>query len=123
MFTQACHWGWRDSNPAQWAEPPALSNVTPVVATPAEIKALLDAAEESRRPSEPIRSAQVFKDKRVVADHVEQRGFRRWSEVTIKQVARLGDDKRRRHERPRSPSIVATETDTYDPVKQGLHGP
>ncbi len=50
MFTQACRWGWRESNPAQWAEPPALSNVTPVVATPTEIKALLDAAEESRRP-------------------------------------------------------------------------
>ncbi len=50
MFTQACRWGWRETNPAQWAEPPALSNVTPVAATPAEIKSLLDAAEESRRP-------------------------------------------------------------------------
>ncbi len=26
MFTQACRWGWRDSNPAQWAEPPSIPN-------------------------------------------------------------------------------------------------
>jgi integrase len=50
MFTQACRWGWRDSNPAQWAEPPALPNVAPVVATPAEIRALIAEAERSRRP-------------------------------------------------------------------------
>jgi integrase len=50
MFTQACRWGWRDSNPAQWAEPPALPNTTPVVPTPAEVRALIDAAEQSRRP-------------------------------------------------------------------------
>ena len=50
MFTQACRWGWRDSNPAQWAEPPARSNVAPVVASPAEIRALIDEAERSRRP-------------------------------------------------------------------------
>ena len=31
MFTQACRWGWRDSNPAQWAEPPSLPNTAPVV--------------------------------------------------------------------------------------------
>ncbi|MEI2705734.1 MAG: hypothetical protein V9E89_10840 [Ilumatobacteraceae bacterium] len=31
MFTQACRWGWRDSNPAQWAEPPSIPNVEPVV--------------------------------------------------------------------------------------------
>ena len=24
MFTQACRWGWRESNPAQWAEPPSI---------------------------------------------------------------------------------------------------
>jgi integrase len=50
MFTQACRWGWRDSNPAQWADPPSIPNTTPVVASPAEIRALIDAAEQSRRP-------------------------------------------------------------------------
>ncbi len=50
MFTQACRWGWRDSNPAQWAEPPSLPNVTPVVPTPEEVRALIAAAELSRRP-------------------------------------------------------------------------
>lgn len=50
MFTQACRWGWRDSNPAQWAEPPSLPNITPVIATPAEVRALIDEAERSRRP-------------------------------------------------------------------------
>ena len=50
MFTQACRWGWRDSNPAQWAEPPARSNIAPVVASPVEIRALIDEAERSRRP-------------------------------------------------------------------------
>lgn len=50
MFTQACRWGWRDSNPAQWADPPSRPNTTPIVATPAEIRALIDEAERSRRP-------------------------------------------------------------------------
>jgi integrase len=50
MFTQACRWGWRDSNPAQWAEPPAIPNNAPVVPTPAEVRALIDAAEQSKRP-------------------------------------------------------------------------
>ena len=50
MFTQACRWGWRDSNPAQWAEPPSIPNTAPVIATPAEIRALIDEAEASRRP-------------------------------------------------------------------------
>ncbi len=50
MFTQACRWGWRDSNPAQWAEPPAIPNTAPVVPTPAEVRALIDAAEQSKRP-------------------------------------------------------------------------
>ena len=50
MFTQACRWGWRDLNPARWAEPPSRPNTAPVVATPAEIRALIDAAEQSRRP-------------------------------------------------------------------------
>ncbi len=50
MFTQACRWAWRDSNPVQWAEPPSLPNVTPVVPTPEEVRALITAAELSRRP-------------------------------------------------------------------------
>ena len=50
MFTQACRWGWRDSNPAQWAEPPSIPNTVPVVPTPEEVRALIDEAERSRRP-------------------------------------------------------------------------
>ncbi len=50
MFTQACRWGWRDSNPAEWAEPPAIPNATPVVPTPAEVVALVEEADRSRRP-------------------------------------------------------------------------
>jgi integrase len=50
MLTQACRWGWRDSNPAQWAEPPARPNDEPVVPTPEEVIRLVQAAEESRRP-------------------------------------------------------------------------
>jgi integrase len=50
MMTQACRWGWRDSNPAQWADPPSIPNDAPVVPTPGEIMALIDAAHASRRP-------------------------------------------------------------------------
>ena len=50
MFTQACRWGWRDSNPAQWAEPPARSNPAPVVPTPADVQKLIAEARQSRRP-------------------------------------------------------------------------
>jgi integrase len=50
MFTQACRWGWRDSNPAQWAEPPSIPNVEPVVPTPDEVRALIDEAERGKRP-------------------------------------------------------------------------
>ena len=50
MMTQACRWGWRSSNPAQWAEPPAQPNVAPIVPTPEEVVRLIDAATESRRP-------------------------------------------------------------------------
>jgi integrase len=50
MMTQACRWGWRDSNPAQWAEPPSIPNDEPVVPTPDEVTRLLRAAEDSRRP-------------------------------------------------------------------------
>ncbi len=50
MFTQACRWGWRDSNPAQWAEPPSIPNAAPVVPTPQEVQRLIQGAEDSRRP-------------------------------------------------------------------------
>ncbi len=50
MMTQACRWGWRSSNPAQWAEPPAQPNTAPVVPTPQEVVSLINAAQESRRP-------------------------------------------------------------------------
>ena len=50
MFTQACRWGWRDTNPAQWAEVPAFDNAVPVVPTPAEVMALIKEAEASRVP-------------------------------------------------------------------------
>jgi integrase len=50
MFTQACRWGWRDSNPAQWAEPPSLPNNEPTVPTPVEVRALIDEAERGKRP-------------------------------------------------------------------------
>lgn len=50
MMTQACRWGWRDSNPAQWAEPPSAVNSVPVVPTPEEVRRLISAAEGSKRP-------------------------------------------------------------------------
>ena len=50
MFTQACRWGWRDSSPAQWAEPPAIPNPAPVVPTPGDVQKLVDEARRSRRP-------------------------------------------------------------------------
>ncbi|MGI9028627.1 MAG: tyrosine-type recombinase/integrase [Ilumatobacteraceae bacterium] len=36
--------------PAQWAEPPSLPNVAPVVPTPDMVHHLIEAAEQSRRP-------------------------------------------------------------------------
>ncbi len=50
MFTQACKWGWRDTNPAQWADPPSIPNTTPVVPSPEQVMTLIDAARRSRRP-------------------------------------------------------------------------
>ena len=50
MFTQACRWGWRDANPAQWAEPPSIPNTAPVVPTPDDVQVLIEAAKQSRRP-------------------------------------------------------------------------
>ena len=50
MMSQACRWGWRDTNPAEWAEPGPLEDVVPVVPTPAEVVALIEEARRSRRP-------------------------------------------------------------------------
>ena len=50
MLTQACRWGWRDSNPAQWAEPPSIPNTEPTVPTPEEVRALIAEAERGKRP-------------------------------------------------------------------------
>lgn len=50
MFTQACRWGWRDSNPAQWADPPSIPNRAPVVPEPADVIALIEESERSRSP-------------------------------------------------------------------------
>ena len=50
MFTQACRWGWRESSPAQWAEPPSIPNIEPVVPTPEEVRALISEAERGKRP-------------------------------------------------------------------------
>ena len=50
MFTQACRWGWRDSNPAQWAEPPPIPNMAPEVPTPENVRALIEEAERGKRP-------------------------------------------------------------------------
>lgn len=50
MLTQACRWGWRESNPAQWAEPPSIPNDEPVVPRPEEVLQLIEAAKQSRRP-------------------------------------------------------------------------
>ncbi len=50
MMSQACRWGWRDSNPAQWAEVPSIDQTVPIVPTPDEVRLLIEAAEQSRRP-------------------------------------------------------------------------
>ena len=44
MFTQGCKWGWRDTNPAPWADPPAIPNTTPVVPDPEQVQRLIEAA-------------------------------------------------------------------------------
>lgn len=52
MMSQACRWGWRDSNPAEWAEPPPLEAKIPVVPTPDEVGQLMEGARSSRRPEQ-----------------------------------------------------------------------
>jgi integrase len=50
MFTQGCRWGWRETNPAQWAEPPSIPNTEPTVPTPDDIRTLITEAEQGKRP-------------------------------------------------------------------------
>jgi integrase len=50
MMSQACRWGWRDSNPAEWADPPPIERQVPTVPTPVEVLALIKGAKASRRP-------------------------------------------------------------------------
>ena len=52
MMTQACKWGWRDSNPAEWADPPPLEPRIPIVPTPEDVARLIEAASASRRPEQ-----------------------------------------------------------------------
>ena len=52
MMSQACRWGWRDSNPAEWAEPPPLEVRIPTVPTPADVVRLIEGARSSRRPEQ-----------------------------------------------------------------------
>lgn len=50
MMSQACRWGWRTSNPAEWADPPPIVHEVPVVPTPVEVLRLIEEAGRSRRP-------------------------------------------------------------------------
>lgn len=52
MMSQACRWGWRSSNPAEWAEPPPIVREVPIVPTPAEVLLLIEEARRSRRPEQ-----------------------------------------------------------------------
>ncbi len=50
MMTQACIWGWRESNPAQYARTPPIENKVRTVPTPEEVARLIRDAKASRRP-------------------------------------------------------------------------
>ena len=50
MMSQACRWGWRDTNPAQWASKPQRRKKRPKAPTPTEVIALINEAKKSRRP-------------------------------------------------------------------------
>ena len=42
MMTRVCRWGWRDSDPAQWTEPPSTPSSAQVVPTPVGCRWLHD---------------------------------------------------------------------------------
>ncbi len=50
IMSQACRWGLRNDNPAQWADPPANTPKPIVVPTPEEVLRLIEGAKESSRP-------------------------------------------------------------------------
>jgi integrase len=50
MMSQACRWGWLRSNPAEWADPPAIPETVPTAPTPQEVLRLIEGAERSKRP-------------------------------------------------------------------------
>jgi len=82
MFTQACRWGWRDSSPAQWAEPPSIPNTAPVVPTPEDVRRLIDEAERSRRP-EMARAILVASTTGL--RRAELCALRRWRDVDLER--------------------------------------
>ena len=82
MFTQACRWGWRDSNPAQWADPPSIPDTVPVVPTPEEVRALIAEAERSRRP-EHARAILIAATTGV--RRAELCGLRRWRGLDLER--------------------------------------
>jgi integrase len=82
MFTQACRWGWRDSNPAQWADPPSIPDTVPVVPTPEEVRALIAEAERSKRP-EHARAILIAATTGV--RRAELCGLRRWRGLDLER--------------------------------------
>lgn len=50
MLTQACIWGWRETNPARYARTPPIPNNVRVVPTPQEVAMLVQGAKLSKRP-------------------------------------------------------------------------
>ena len=82
MFTQACRWGWRDSNPAQWADPPPIPNHAPEVPTPDEVRTLVDEAERGKRP-EMARAILVAATTGLRRS--ELCALRRWRDVDLEQ--------------------------------------
>ena len=82
MFTQACRWGWRDSNPAQWADPPSIPDTTPVVPTPGDVRALIAEAERSKRP-EHARAILVAATTGI--RRAELCGLKRWRDLDLER--------------------------------------
>ena len=82
MFTQACRWGWRESNPAQWAEPPAIPNAAPVVPTPDEVRRLIDEAERGKRPE---MARLILIAATTGLRRAELCGLRRWRDVDLER--------------------------------------
>jgi integrase len=82
MFTQACRWGWRDSNPAQWADPPSIPDTAPVVPTPGDVRVLIAEAERSKRP-EHARAILVAATTGI--RRAELCGLKRWRDLDLER--------------------------------------